>query len=152
MLPKFQTFIGLCAFFFVTDSWAQQTHQSIEKNRKSWSFDIRWKDQNMKRQTVAFTLPAARIQHDLSVPLRFQKRSANVEIVRALNEYGKTFENVDLRAKITTLAAERDFWMEKYRSSSASSSSTVPPPVIQPHCPPSRPPQELMNLKPPGSK
>ena len=54
----------------------------------------------MKRHKVSFKLPAARIHSDLSVPLHFQQRSANVEIVRAVNDYGKSFKNVELRAKL----------------------------------------------------
>ena len=102
MLPKFQTFIGICIFFVCSESFAQQTSHAVDKHRKSWSFDIQWKDHNVKRRSVSFDLPAARVQHDLSVPLQFQKRAANVEVVRAVNEYGRSFKNVDLRAKVGT--------------------------------------------------
>ena len=90
---------------FMCFSWlqelAQQTQHTVDKDRKAWSFDVRWKDHDLKRHEPRSTCPAARIS-DLSVPLHFQKRAANVEIVRAVNEYGRTFKNVDLRAKVST--------------------------------------------------
>ncbi len=79
---------------------AQQTQFDVEKGTKQWSFDVRWKDHGLKRHRAVFSLPAARIQNDLSVPLRFNKRAANVEIVRAINDYGETLKKVTVKARV----------------------------------------------------
>jgi hypothetical protein len=80
---------------------AQQSQFKVDKGAKEWSFDVRWIDAQSKRHQAKFALPAARIQNDLNVPLQFQQRAANVEIVRAVNEYGKTLKGVQMRARVS---------------------------------------------------
>ena len=79
---------------------AKQTRFEIVKQSKQWSFDVHWKDHGLKPHRVEFSLPEARIQNDLSVPLRFDQRAANLEVVRAINAYGETFQNVQLKARM----------------------------------------------------
>jgi len=80
---------------------AQQAQFRMEKDAREWSFDVRWVDGQSKRHKAQFALPAARIQNDLSVPLQFQQRAANVEIVRAVNAYGKSLKGVQVRARVS---------------------------------------------------
>ena len=101
MLPRLFLLSALSLFFVGSTAFAQQTNFRVEKATKKWSFDVRWKDNSLKRHHVKFSLPAARVQHDLSVPLHFQKRAANVEIVRAINDYGKTLDKVQVRARVS---------------------------------------------------
>jgi hypothetical protein len=89
--------VMLCAPYAV----AQQSQFRVEKGAKEWSFDIRWVDGQSKRHRAQFALPAARIQNDLNVPLQFQKRAANVEIVRAVNDYGESINGVQMKARVS---------------------------------------------------
>ena len=91
-------FILCLSHVFTPQAVAQQSQFGVDKGAKQWSFDVRWRDQDSKRYRAQFSLPAARIQNDLSVPLRFNKRAANVEIVRAINEYGQTLKKVKVKA------------------------------------------------------
>jgi len=97
-----QLFAILALTIFIPNAMAQQSQFRVEKGAKEWSFDVRWVDGDSKRHRAQFALPSARIQNDLNVPLQFQQRAANVEIVRAVNEYGKTLKGVQVRARVSS--------------------------------------------------
>lgn len=88
--------VGL--FVFAAPSWAQQTSFDVEKSETEWRFDVGWKDANGKKRKAVFALPNARIEKDLKVPLQFQTKDANEDIVEAINAYGKRTKGVQIKA------------------------------------------------------
>jgi hypothetical protein len=99
---KLQFVLLLCLAIFVPTAHAQQKAREVTKGADDWSFDVRWKDANGKKRRVEFELPTTAVEHDLEVPLQFQKRKANVQIAKAINAYGKTLKGVKLQAQATS--------------------------------------------------
>jgi hypothetical protein len=78
---------------------AQQRSRDVAKGDDEWAFDVRWNDGNGKKRRVEFELPARAIKDDLEVPLQFQMRDANAQVVKAINAYGKKLKGVELKAQ-----------------------------------------------------
>ena len=55
-------------------------------------------DASGRDRQVDYSMPAALIESDLAVPLRFQVRDANAAIVQAINDYGNATKGVQIKA------------------------------------------------------
>jgi hypothetical protein len=84
---------------FFGEAQANQTSHTLTEGETEWAFEFGWDDGRGKSHTINFSLPAERISADLAVPLQFQKREANKEIMAAINKYGDDKSGVNIQVE-----------------------------------------------------
>lgn len=77
---------------------AEQGAFAVDKSVDEWRFEVAWTDASGRDRQVDYSMPAALIESDLAVPLRFQVRDANAAIVQAINDYGNATKGVQIKA------------------------------------------------------
>ena len=82
-----------------TASLAKQTHQSVQKNNDTWTFDIKWKDQSGQVHQVQFSLDSQTVKTDIQEPLHFRARKASQYQAQAINDWAKETKGVRVKAK-----------------------------------------------------
>ena len=77
---------------------AEQNAFSVNKEPDEWRFDVAWTDAGGRDRQVEYSLPTDAVESDLAVPLRFQVRDANAELVQVINDYGNATKGVQISA------------------------------------------------------
>lgn len=77
----------LLPLLLVASTLAAQLAWQVDKDRESWSFEVRFDDSQGQGHTATYTLPAADVKADLDEPFRFKEQEAARRSATAVNAW-----------------------------------------------------------------